>query len=183
MAEHRWLLFTPQTPTAPSSLRVTVWRRLQSAGAVSVQQGVWMLPFASEHEQQLRDIRQELQAQGGNGLLFMATSLDAEADTLIVARFQEERAKDYAEFADRCQAFVQEIEKETQAVHFSFAELEEIEEDLAKLTSWLRKIQSRDFFPGKRSEEATQSLTRCRQLLDIFTRAVYTAAGLSPQDE
>jgi ChrB-like protein len=183
MAEHQWLLFTPQTPTAPSSLRVTVWRRLQSAGAVSVQQGVWMVPFAPEHEHKLREIRKELQAQGGNGLLFVATPLDAEAETQLVARFQEERATDYAEFADRCQAFFQEIEKETKAEHFSFAELEEIEEDLAKLTSWFRKIQGRDFFPGKRSEEATQLLTRCRQMLDTFTHAVYTAAGLSPQDE
>ncbi len=59
----------------------------------------------------------------------------------------------------------------------------QIEEDLAKLTSWFRKIQGRDFFPGKRSEEAMQLLTRCRQMLDTFTHAVYTAAGLSPQDE
>lgn len=178
MAEHQWLLFTPQTPTAPSSLRVTVWRRLQSVGAVSVQQGIWMLPSAPEHEQQLRDIRKELQAQGGNGLLFVATSLDADADTSIVARFQEERAKDYAEFADRCQAFFAEIERETAAEHFSFAELEEIEEDLAKLTGWLRKIQGRDFFPAPQSEEAVSLLARCRTCLDTFTHAVYVAVGL-----
>jgi len=142
-----------------------------------------MLPFAPEHEQSLKEIRNELLAQGGNGLLFVATPLDAEVETQIVARLQEERTKDYAEFADRCQAFFQEIEKETKAEHFSFAELEEIEEDLAKLTSWFRKIQGRDFFPGRQSEEATQLLTRCRQMLDTFTHAVYTSAGLSPQDE
>jgi hypothetical protein len=178
MSEQQWLLFTPQTPTAPSSLRVTVWRRLQSAGAVSVQQGVWMLPFTPEHEQCLRELLKDLQAHGGNGLLFVATTCDVEAETQIVARFQEERAKDYAEFAGRCQNFFQEIEKETAAGHFSFAELEEIEEDLAKLTRWFRKIQGRDFFPGTRSEETTALLARCRHLLDTFTHAVYAAAGL-----
>jgi hypothetical protein len=183
MSEHQWLLFTPQTPTTPSSLRVTVWRRLQSAGAVSVQQGVWMLPCAPEHEHTLRELRKGLQAQGGNGLLFVATLCDAEAETQIVTRFQEERAKDYVEFTDRCQDFFQEIEKETAAGNFSFAELEEIEEDLAKLTRWFRKIQGRDFFPGTRSEEATQLLMHCRQMLDTFTRAVYTSAGLEQQDE
>jgi hypothetical protein len=178
MSERQWLLFTPQTPAVPSSLRVTVWRRLQSAGAVSVQQGVWMLPFAPEHEQSLRELLKDLQAHGGNGLLFVATTCDAEAETQIVTRFQEERAKDYAEFAGRCQDFFQEIEKETAAENFSFAELEEIEEDLAKLTSWFRKIQGRDFFPGTRSEETTALLVRCRHLLDTFTHAVYAAAGL-----
>ncbi len=178
MSERQWLLFTPQTPAAPSSLRVTVWRRLQSAGAVSVQQGVWMLPFAPLHEQSLRELLKDLQAHGGNGLLFVATPCDAEAETQIVTRFQEERAKDYTEFASRCQEFFQEIEKETAAENFSFAELEEIEEDLAKLTSWFRKIQGRDFFPGTRSEETTALLVRCRHLLDTFTHTVYAAAGL-----
>ncbi len=178
MSERQWFLFTPQTPTAPSSLRVTVWRRLQSAGAVSVQQGVWMLPFAPEHEQTLRELLKDLQTHGGNGLLFVATPCDAEAETQIVTRFQEERAKDYTEFASRCQDFFQEIEKETAAENFSFAELEEIEEDLAKLTSWFRKIQARDFFPGTRSEETTALLVRCRHLLDTFTHAVYATAGL-----
>ncbi len=183
MAERTWLIFAPQTPTSPSSLRVTIWRRLQHAGAVSVQQGMWMLPQAAEHEQVLAELLRDIQAHGGNGLLLVASALDASHETQIMARFQQERARDYTEFADRCQEFFREIEKETAAQHWSFAELEEIEEDFAKLTSWLRKIQHRDFFPGPQSEEATRSLSRCRQLLDAFTRSVYTSAGLSPQDE
>ena len=183
MAESVWLLFTPQTPTAPSSLRVTVWRRLQGAGAVNVQQGMWMLPRTPGHEQFIREVLAELQSQGGSGLLLVATTLDTEAESQIIARFQAERAKDYVEFEGRCQDFFGEIDKEMAEQHWTFAELEEIEEDLAKLTSWLRKIQSRDFFPGVHSERATQQLARCRQMLDTFTHAVYAAAGLESRGE
>ena len=183
MAKLTWLIFTPQTPTSPSSLRVTIWRRLQHAGAVSVQQGMWMLPQTAEHEQVLAELLRDIQVHGGTGLLLVASALDASQETQIIARFQQERARGYIEFADRCQEFFREIEKETAAQNWSFAELEEIEEDLAKLTSWLRKIQHRDFFPGPRSEEATQLLAKARQLLDGFTHAVYVHAGLESKDE
>lgn len=183
MAEHKWLIFAPQTPTSPSSLRVTIWRRLRHAGAVSVQQGLWMLPFTQEHEQVFTELLREIQAQGGNGLLLHASALDTSGEATIIQRFQEERSRDYTEFAGRCQDFFAEIEKETQASNFTFAELEEIEEDLAKLTGWLRKIQQRDFFPGPPGEEARKLLSRCRLLLDTFTHEVYHYAGLESPGE
>jgi len=183
MEEKKWLIFAPQTPTSPSSLRVTIWRRLQHAGAVSVQQGMWMLPQAPEHEQVLRELLQDIQAHGGSGFLLVASALDTSHEVPILTRFQEERTHDYTEFAGRCQDFFQEIEKETAAQQWSFAELEEIEEDFTKLTSWLRKIQHRDFFPGSKSEEAVALLARCRQMLDVFTHVVYKSAGLKPKDE
>lgn len=183
MAAYEWLIFAPQTPSSPSSLRVTVWRRLQHAGAVSIQQGLWMLPLTEEHEQIFAELLREIQTQGGNGLLLKAVALDVSDETRIIQRFQEERSRNYTEFAGRCQDFFAEVEKETQASNFTFAELEEIEEDLAKLTSWLRKIQQRDFFPGPSSEEAKHLLAQCRQMLDTFTHAVYHGAGLEPQGE
>ena len=112
-----------------------------------------MLPLTQEHEQGLAELLREIQAQGGSGLLLHASALDTSIETQIILRFQEERARNYTEFAGRCQDFFHEIEKETQAGNFTFAELEEIEEDLAKLTSWLRKIQQRDFFPGPPGED------------------------------
>ncbi len=77
MAEHTWLLFTPQRPTAPSSLRVTVWRRLQQAGEVSAGQGMWMLPQTPEHACFFADLLRDIQAQGGSGLLLVASALNA----------------------------------------------------------------------------------------------------------
>ncbi|GHP00560.1 hypothetical protein KSF_106070 [Reticulibacter mediterranei] len=60
----------------------------------------------------------------------------------------------------------------------TFAELEENEQDLLKLTRWLRKIQYRDFFPSHASTLAQEHLAQCRQALATFTAAVYEQEGL-----
>ena len=84
----------------------------------------------------------------------------------------------------RCQEFLQELEKETRAHKFTFAELEENEHDLLKLSRWLRKIQQRDFFPSPASRAARERLTHCRQALQAFTTTVYEQEGLpSPNPE
>ena len=190
MTERPWLLFTPQIPASPSSARVMVWRRLQSAGAVSLQNGVWILPRSPEHERLICDLFAEIERLGGTGFILTAEAAAPTFHERIIARFQAERAQEYAEFGERCQEFLHEIEKETQAQKFTFAELEENEHDLLKLTSWLRKIQSRDFFREAHSEEAMHLLERCRSALDVFTASVYAKAGLeleqahrSPEEE
>ena len=35
----RWLMFIPQLPSSPSSLRVLVWRRMRGAGAAALEPG------------------------------------------------------------------------------------------------------------------------------------------------
>jgi hypothetical protein len=181
MTNTQWLVFFPQTPATPSSLRVLVWRRLQQAGAINLQAGAWMLPHAPEQEQLLQTLLAELEQQGGSGFFLEAKAPNEVIQAELIARFQGERNKEYQEFGERGQQFLQELEKETRAHKFSFAELEENEQDLLKLTRWLRKIQRRDFFPGPASREAVVRLTRCRHALHTFMSAVYEQEGLPPQ--
>jgi hypothetical protein len=178
MTDTTWLVFFPQTPATPSSLRVLVWRRLQQSGAINLQSGAWMLPQASEQEQTLLTLLTEMEQQGGSGFFLEARAPTETIQADLIERFQEERAKEYEEFGDRCQEFLQEIEKETRAHKFTFAELEENEQDLLKLTRWLRKIQRRDFFPSSSSQEAVAHLAVCRQALETFTTTVYKQEGL-----
>lgn len=178
MTDTAWLVFFPQTPSTPSSLRVLVWRRLQQAGAINLQSGAWMLPETSEQKQVLQTLLSELEQQGGSGFFLEARSPSKATQADLMKRFQEERAKEYQEFGERCQQFLAEVEKETRAHKFTFAELEENEQDLLKLTRWLRKIQSRDFFPGLASRETVTHLAGCRQALEAFTTTVYEQEGL-----
>ncbi len=108
-----WLVFIPQLPSSPSSLRVLVWRRMRAAGAVALQQGVWVLPQTPEHEQFLRDVLREAQQQGGSGILMVATPLDADQATEVIERFRADRDQEYLEFGVRCRDFLAEIAKET----------------------------------------------------------------------
>lgn len=181
---NKWLVFFPQTPATPSSLRVLVWRRLQQAGAINLQAGAWMLPHAPKHEQLFQELLTEMEQQGGSGFFLEARAPNEMIQAGLIERVQNERTKEYREFGERCQQFLQELEKETRAHKFTFAELEENEHDLLKLARWLRKIQQRDFFPGSSSREAQESVGHCRQALQTFTVAVYEQEGLpSPGEE
>src|SRR5215471_12569667 len=185
MTDTLWLVFFPQTPATPSSLRVLVWRRLQQAGALNLQGGAWMLPLAKEQEQVLQRLLSEMGLQGGSGFFLEARAPSEVIQAELIERFQAERAKEYQEFGERCQQFHAEIEMETHARKFTFAELEENEQDLLKLTRWMRKIQRRDFFPSSSSREATAHLAACRQALETFTTTVYEQEGLpqpSPEE-
>jgi vacuolar-type H+-ATPase subunit I/STV1 len=178
MTDISWLVFFPQTPARPSSLRVLVWRRLQQAGAIGLQGGAWMLPFTREQEQVLLTLLTEMEQQGGSGFFLEARAPNESIQADLIKRFQAERTKEFQEFGERCQEFQQELEKETRAHKFIFVELEENEQDLLRLIRWLRKIQQRDFFPGPASRAAQEWLARCRQALQTFTTIVYEQEGL-----
>lgn len=184
MTDTQWLVFFPQTPATPSSLRVLVWRRLQQAGAINLQAGAWMLPHAPAQERFLQTLLTELEQQGVSSFFLEAKAMSAPIQAELLARFQGERNKEYQEFGERCQEFLQELEKETHAHKFTFAELEENEQDLLRLTRWLRKIQQRDFFPGPASRAAQERLAHCRQALQTFTATVYEQEGFpTPEPE
>ncbi len=142
-----------------------------------------MLPQTSQ--QVLFTLLTEMEQQGGSGFFLEARAPSEAIQADLMKRFQEERAKEYQEFGERCQEFLAEVGKETHARKFTFAELEENEQDLLKLTRWLRKIQQRDFFPGSSGQEAVAHLAGCRQALEAFTTTVYEHEGLptpNPED-
>lgn len=182
MADPAWLLFLPHLPTAPSSLRVLVWRRLRAAGATSLH-GAWVLPPAPAHERFLRDLLAEVERQGGSGLLLRATPLDPATQAAIVERLRADRDQEYAEFRRRAADFLTEIERETADGNLSFAELEENEHDLDKLTGWLARIEARDAVGGDQRAAAVAALDACRRALDGFARAIYAREGVAPPDE
>jgi hypothetical protein len=176
-------MFIPQLPSSPSSLRVLVWRRMRAAGAAALQQGVWVLPQTPEHEQFLRDVLLEAQRQGGNGILMVATPLDADQTAEVVQRFHADRDQEYVEFGVQCRDFLAEIAKETEADNLTFAALEENEHDLQKLHTWLEKISARDFFGALKAPTAVEALAACERALHGFAQAIYAREGLQGQAE
>lgn len=178
-----WLVFIPQLPSSPSSLRVLVWRRMRAAGATTLQQGIWVLPQTPEHEQLLRDVLLEAQQQGGSGLLLVATPLDADRASEVVERFCADRDQEYREFGVRCHDFLAEIAKETAAGNLSFAALEENEHDMQKLHNWLGKIRARDFFGALQAHAAAEALAACERALRGFAEAIYAREGLQGRAE
>jgi hypothetical protein len=93
-----------------------------------------------------------------------------------VATFDAARDEEYREVLDRCRDFHAELEKERKARKFTFAELEENEEDLAKLEAWFGKVRARDRFGAPLAEEAERAIKACREDLESFAESVYEAA-------
>ncbi|MBA3822367.1 MAG: hypothetical protein H0X24_00525 [Ktedonobacterales bacterium] len=171
-----WLLFLPQAPATSSSLRVQIWRHLRAAGAITLQNGVWVLPASDAHVQFLRQEEAELAAHGGTAWLFTAMPLDGD----LVERFRSERDREYVEVVERCQGLRDELARETAAGKWTFAELEENEQDLAKLERWLAQIRARDFFAASGAEAAAAALAAGRQALTAFAQVVYAQEGILP---
>lgn len=176
----QWLLFLPQLPATPSSLRVMVWRKMRQIGALGLQNGVWVLPEREDLWQRLNDLQGSIRQQGGEAFVFRAQAHPPEAEALIRERFCADRDEEYHEFLGRCQDFLAEIAKETRQEKFTFAEMEEIEEDLQKMEHWLSKIRARDFFGATQAEPASRALEACQQAFATFVSQVYRRQGLEP---
>lgn len=180
MSDQEWLLFSSQLPASSSSLRVTVWRRLRAAGALGLQNGVWLLPQSFEHEQFLKKLTEYVTDQGGIAQYFSATSLGGLSDTDIVAQFVAERRDEYEELCQHCREFLAEIEKEINQKRFTYGELEESETDFERLKKWLHKVQKRDFFGGELAQTAVSDVENCQSALATFTQLIYAQEGFEP---
>jgi hypothetical protein len=178
-----WLMFLAQLPSKPSSARVALWRRMRAAGATPVVNGAWMLPRTSAHEDFFEQSREGVVRRGGTGFVLRVSDSSPELDESIVRLFQSDRSREYGEFAERCAAFLNEINRESAAGKYTFAEMEESEQDLKKLARWLAKIQARDFFPDGRRDQSVALLAQCRRALRGFSQAVYQAEGVQAVPE
>jgi len=114
-----------------------------------------------------------VRGQGGSSKTFLSNAINDATEADILARFRQDRAEEYAEIKEQCADFIRELEKETLRQNFSFAELEENEQDLTKLENWYLKVQKRDFEPGAPALETAQWLQKCREEFQTFTDAVY----------
>jgi hypothetical protein len=170
-----WLLLLVQLPSSPSSARVALWRRLRAIGATGMVNSAWVLPHGTRHAEFFEQLLETVRKQGGDGFVLTVSALSPDVNEVIKRRFCADRGREYDEFGERCTALLDELSKEAHDGKFIFAELEEGEQDLEKLTRWLPKIQARDFFPDERSPQAEEMLQGCRDALSGFSRRVYAA--------
>ena len=168
-----WLVLVYRIPSEPSRLRATVWRRLKSHGAIYLQNSVAALPASPGNERALRVLRAEIGQLGGTAQLLHADPLAGGTD--ITAAYNAARDDEYEEIVDKAQDFLAEIEKETATEHFTYAELEENEEDLTKLRRWQQKVAARDSLHAAGADQADAALARCTAALEEFAHHVYAA--------
>lgn len=175
MTSNAWLLLTYKIPPEPAAKRVALWRKLKAMGAVYLQNGVCLLPKTDDHLRRLKVVENEVEAAGGEAVLLETVGLDRAQEEKVVGRFTADRDEAYREFIGKCADFEAEIAKETTAEHFTYAELEENDEDLEKLKGWLVKIRKLDFYHAPLSVEADIRLAHCTALLETYAKRVFEA--------
>jgi hypothetical protein len=167
----RWLVLVYRIPSEPTRLRAGVWRRLKGLGSIYIQNSVAVLPASKGAERALRALRADIVEMGGSAVLLDAQSLAGENQ--LLDQYNAARDDEYEEIIDRCDDFLGQIEKEYAAAHFTYAELEENDVDLAKLRTWLERITQRDVLGAERRAETVEAVERCATALEEYAARVY----------
>ncbi|MET7335001.1 Chromate resistance protein ChrB [Nonomuraea sp. NPDC005650] len=184
--ERGWLLVSVSTAGAAPTVRVQVWRKLRSMGALYLQQSVCLLP---EREQTLRQVRRLLdrvRQQGGTGRLLRLDLTEAAEERQVIGEFNAARDAEYAEVLERLPAFRAELAEERERGRATYAEVEESEADLERFRSWMAKIDARDYFAAPVGvaaraavEEASADLAAFEQLA-LAAEAPAAPIGIGP---
>ncbi|MGI9032982.1 MAG: Chromate resistance protein ChrB [Acidimicrobiales bacterium] len=164
----RWLLITVSTSGDPSSLRVHVWRKLKSLGALYLQQSVCLLPERADTTRAVNRLLDRVRHEGGDGRSVRIAILEPSEEQAIIGAFRAERADEYIEVCSRTPAFMEEIESERAKGRTTYAEVEESEADLDRLRTWLSRIKARDYFEAEGGDEAAKAVDTCARTLAAF---------------
>ncbi len=163
-----WLFFSYSVPKDPSTVRVALWRRLRDLGALYIGSSVCVIPETPDAARRLQAFKKYAEDAGGNARLFSMLLTDDETQRELEAQFQDLRAAEYAELWDRALALLDELRREGESGKFTFAELEENEDELEKLERWLRRIEARDILQCPEHEPSIELLAQCRAALAEF---------------
>jgi hypothetical protein len=80
-----WLLLQVQLPAGRSTARVGIWRRMRKLGAVGLG-ATWSLPDGAENRESCEWLRRDVEAAGGQALLFVGRPVDREVEGALARR-------------------------------------------------------------------------------------------------
>src|SRR5256712_11469988 len=101
MSMQQLLLLLVGVPPTPSSLRVRVWRRLRSLGAVPLKRSAYLLPDTPERYEDFTWLAQEVQREGGEATLIRVQQIENVTHEDALRLFHEPRDQDSRQLAAR----------------------------------------------------------------------------------
>jgi hypothetical protein len=174
-----WLLVSVSTAGAAAGLRVQVWRKLRSLGALYLQQSACLLPARPETAREVTRLLDRVHHQGGTGRLLHIEIPGPAERAQVVAEMNAARDEEYGEVLDRLPDFTAELDKERARGRTTYAEVEECEADLDRYRSWLAKIAARDYFAAPGGAGARAAVEAAAADLADFEQAALSAEAPS----
>jgi hypothetical protein len=159
------------TAGAPDSLRVQVWRKLRSLGALYLQQSVCLLPAREKPIREVRRLADRVQRDGGTARVLRMTFANPQDEAEVIAELNKARDGEYADVLERIPALRQELAQERARGRFTYAEVEESEADLNRFRTWLAKIRERDYFGAPMGDSACAAVEDAAAELSAFETA------------
>lgn len=172
-ADTEWVVLAYRAVREPSRHRVGIWRRLKDAGALYLQDAVAALPSSAAHRRLLTALAVECREHGGDAVVLTAAGLGTGDQLELVARFNAERDREYAEITAQCRALLGDVERETAHREFVYAALEDTESNLTRLRGWADKVRARDFLDAPGGQQARTMLEACEEAVESFAAAVH----------
>jgi hypothetical protein len=161
MTQQHLLLLLVGVPPRPSSLRVRVWRRLRSLGAVPLKRSAYLLPDTAERYEDFQWLAQEIERDGGEATLIRVQQIENVTPAEVLRLFHDARDQDYQHLAARYRKVLQELDRAK-----SEAARGRLRDQVARLAKDHQRARDIDFFdaPGgaevRRLEEAITMRTR-----------------------
>jgi hypothetical protein len=155
--EGKWLLLIHQIPPKPGYLRVKIWRKLQSLGAVAIKNAVYVMP---RNDQTLEDFQWVLRAileAGAEASICAASFIDGLTDEQVEALFRQARNEDYAAICREAESI---LDATPQAPSITGEERSELGNALARLKRRFATIKKLDFFSANGCEAASRLIEK-----------------------
>jgi hypothetical protein len=178
MIPQQLLLLLVGVPPTPSSLRVRVWRRLRSLGAVPLKRSAYLLPDTPERYEDFQWLAQEIEREGGEATLIRIQQIENIRPEDVQRMLHEPRDHDYRQLAARYRKILQSLDKKP------VAKSARVHEELARLAREHQRIRDIDYFdaPGgaevRRLEEVIAMRTRRPEPVHREERPSLNLAGL-----
>jgi hypothetical protein len=168
-------LISASTAGGAGTLRVQVWRKLRSLGALYLQQSVCLLPARPEVAREVRRLADRIRQQGGTARVLTMTFADPAEEQAVIAELNAARDAEYAEVLERLPGLRQELAEERARGNATYVEVEESEADLERFRSWLAKIAARDYFAAPAGKAARDAVEQAAAELAAFEEAALRA--------
>jgi hypothetical protein len=165
-----WVLLIHQLPPKPTNLRVSIWRKLQKLGAVSIKNSVYVLPFNDKTHEDFQWLKQEIEVLGGEAAVFRADAVEGATDNEIISLFQKQRNEEYVQVTAELDGLTGAIREQKRGGHLSAGRINTCETEIEKLHKELERILAVDFFDAPNRSTATAAYERCRNLFQSSQR-------------
>ncbi|AQZ63545.1 ChrB domain protein [[Actinomadura] parvosata subsp. kistnae] len=139
------MLLAYRIPRQPSTLRITIWRKLDRLGVARLGDGLVALPADARTREQLDWIAEEIGEMGGSATVWLAVPGNAAQERAIAEEMRRARAAEYRAVAEQAEAAAS-------------ARPGERSRTIKRLQAELRRIGRRDYFPPIEREAAQRAV-------------------------